>query len=77
MPETHHDYLGEKYAVCFRDQITQEIRCETSLDLADREALMLFFGQMLAKASGGRGKRPHPSRGIDIERRPPSFVLHT
>ena len=74
MPGTHRDYLGEEYAVCYRDQNTQEIRCETSLDLADREALMQFFGQLIAKASSGRGKRPHSSRGTDFGPRVPSFV---
>lgn len=66
MPETLRDNLGEEYAVCYRDRNTQEIRCETTLDLADREALMEYFGQMIAKASSGRGKRPDSSRGIDF-----------
>lgn len=77
MPETLREYFGEEYAVCYRDQNTQEIRCETSLDLADREALMQFFGQMITKATSGRGKRPHSSRGIDFGRKAPSFIGNT
>lgn len=77
MPNNHRDYLGEEYVVCYRDRNTQEIRCDTSLDLADREALMQFFGQIIAKASVGRGKRPHSCRRIGRGRRALSFARDT
>lgn len=73
MPNTHRDYLGEEYAVCYRDRNTQEIRCETSLDFADREALRQFFGQIIAKASIRQGKRPHSCSGIEFGPRAPFF----